>query len=265
MSVKLENICYTYSKKTVMAKDAVCNVNLCINDGEFVALLGNSGCGKSTLLSLIASIEKPTFGSVSVDNGIGMMFQSPESQLFAQTVLEDVMYGPENIGLNEKDAKDSATDALKLVGMDESTWKLNPSKLSGGEKRKVALAGILAMNKPILLLDEPTSGLDNKSAWEVMNALESLNKQGKTIIMATHESAVAITYAKRIIVMEEGSIVFDGSPENISDEYEKLISYGIDISQISKIGNLLFKKGLIKEKNLSTAREIYEALNINKK
>lgn len=261
MSVKLSNVSYIYNKRTVMAKEAVVSASMQIKDGEFVAILGRTGCGKTTLLSLIANVVKPAVGTIDVDTKISMMFQTPEKQIFGQTVLEDVMYGPQNVGLNESEARNAALVALHLVGLDNSFYELNPLHLSGGQKRKVALAGILAMNRPLLLLDEPTSGLDNKSAKEILQVIKKLNKQGVTVIMATHDCEMATNYASRIIVMDEGKIVSDTTPTDIIDNIEKYTSYGIEIPAIYKISALLYKKGLIQTKHLSTATQIVAQLS----
>lgn len=265
MLVKLDNVKYTYNRKTVMEKSAVSDISLEIGKGEFVSILGKTGSGKSTVLSLLSGTITPQSGNVEVACPFCMMYQNPESQLFAQTVFEDVMYGPENIGMGEEESKQAALDALKLVEVEESLYSSDPSKLSGGQKRKVALAGILSLNRPLVLIDEPTAGLDNRSSVEIMNALKSLNESGITIVVATHDCDIAVKYSTRIIAMNDGRIVFDGKPHEFVYRADKLNAYGIDIPGIYLISSILNKNGLIHDKNLITAKDIFQALKINKK
>lgn len=263
MSVKLRDLSYIYKKNTVMEVDAVRGVSLEIKNGEFVAVMGKTGCGKSTLLSLIAGVFKPAFGDVETDSGIAMMFQNPENQIFAQTVLEDVMYGPLNIGMKPQDARDVAILSLKSAGLEEDMFDLDPAKLSGGQKRKVALAGILAMNKPMLLLDEPTSNLDSRSAEEIMQVIGNLNKKGITVIVATHDCKNAVKFAKRAVVMDEGKVVEDCSMEKFLEKGDSVMQYGIDIPLIYRVNSLLKKKGLVSEKTPNDAESIISALSFN--
>lgn len=260
MLVDIKNLKYTYNNHTNMAKEAVKDISLGIEEGEFVALLGESGCGKSTLLSLIDGLEKPAKGTIEVNCELSMMFQTSDNQLFEQTVIQDVMYGPLNIGLNESEARTIAEDSLRIVGLNEKAYGLNPVKLSGGEKRKVALAGILAMQRPLLLLDEPTAGLDKKSAVEIMEALLKLNKQGVTIVIATQDFEFAASYAKRVVVIDEGLVVYDEKSEKVVENSEKIYSFGIEVPDIYRISSMLYKSGIIKKKNLTDAQAIFEQI-----
>lgn len=220
MSVKLENLCYSYNKRK-----ALDDINLTINDGEAVAILGKTGCGKTTLLKIMANLLKPDKGRVSINKRIGIVFQFSESQFFAPTVLEDIMYGPINLGRTELQAKEYARKAMDLVGLSSDFECLDPLKLSGGEKRKASIAGILAMKPEILLLDEVTSGLDSKSVSQIKQIIKNLNEEGITVVMVTHDSEFAIDVAKRFIVMSEGHIVLDGNADDVFYENTQLEKY----------------------------------------
>lgn len=233
MSLEIINLFYTYGIKTPNETSALRNINLKIEDGDFVAFVGETGSGKSTLVQNLNGLLVPTSGSVKVDDfvvdsklkkskkikqlrkHIGLVFQFPEYQLFEETVEKDVAFGAKNFGSNEQEALEKAHKALLSVGLDESYFKRSPFDLSGGEKRRVAIAGILAIEPDILVLDEPTAGLDPKGVSDIMHLIDNLNKNGKTIILVTHDMDVVATYCKHVFVLNKGELVFSGTPNEL--------------------------------------------------
>ncbi len=226
MPIIFKDVSYTYSPKTPFAYCALKDVNFEIEDGSFVAIVGKTGSGKSTIAQLMNALITPTSGEV-IANGfhnspkskkkrkavkelrkeVGLAFQFPEYQLFEETIEKDVSFGPRNFGLSKEDALKKARESLAMVGLDESFYKRSPFELSGGEKRKVALAGILAIEPKILIIDEPTSGLDPKAAEDTMSLFKKINaEKGTTIIFVTHDMDLVLEYASKVIVMEDGSV-----------------------------------------------------------
>ncbi|WP_268912641.1 energy-coupling factor transporter ATPase [Lentilactobacillus sp. SPB1-3] len=226
--ISFSNVNHVYEPNSPLAKLALNGVNLDIDKGSFVAIIGHTGSGKSTLIQHINALLKPTSGSVQVGNytitskttnknlkqlrqHVGMVFQFPEKQLFAESVLKDVMFGPQNYGKSSHDAEDAAKDALQLVNIDEELFDKSPFDLSGGQMRRVAIAGVLAMQPDVLILDEPTAGLDPEGHYEIMQLVNKLNvERHVTIILVTHQMEDVVEYASQVIVMEDGKIVSDG-------------------------------------------------------
>ena len=248
MSIKVENVSFTYSKKTPNSYEAVHNVSLEIKKNSITGIVGHTGSGKSTLVQMFNGLLKPEKGRVIVDDfvissdtkkiknvkqlrkHVGLVFQFPEYQLFEETVEKDVSFGPKNFGMNEKEAIEKAHEALSMIGLGESYYKRSPFELSGGEKRKVALAGILAIDPDILILDEPTAGLDPKSSQEVLNLIANLHKQGKTIVIITHDMDLLFKYCEHVILLKDGEVAFDGEPNKLfSGDIDNL---SIDVPKI---------------------------------
>jgi energy-coupling factor transport system ATP-binding protein len=232
-AIIFDKVSFSYGRKKILD-----NVSLTISKGDYVAVIGDTGAGKSTLLQLIPGLLKPQSGNIYVDgidiwdsaadrkklrSKTGYLFQYPEQQLFAKNVYEDVIFGPRNIGLSEIEAESRAYEAIKLVGLPQSVYDLPMSRLSGGQKRRVALAGVLAMKPEYLILDEPTAGLDPEGRKEMLDIIDALHAEaGMTIIMVTHDAESVAKWADRVIAMDSGAIVSDGSPaEAFVDVYEK--------------------------------------------
>lgn len=225
MPIKYENVFFTYNDKTPFSYEALSNINLEIDDGSFTAIVGKTGCGKSTLIQQLNGLLLPSKGEVIVNDFVvsrnrrrrtkkikqlrklvGIVFQFPEYQLFEESVEKDVSFGPRNFGMKNEDALRDAHEALRLVGLDESFYKRSPFDLSGGERRRVAIAGILALKPSILVLDEPTAGLDPRGAKEMMELFKQLHDNGTTVIIVTHDMNIVLEYANKVIVMEDGEI-----------------------------------------------------------
>ena len=274
MSIKVNNVSYTYLKKTEQRVLALDNISLEIKKGTITALVGHTGSGKSTLIQLFNALLLPDTGTVEVDDyvispnkkknknikelrkHIASIFQFPEYQLFEETVEKDVAFGLRNYGVKEDEAIKKAHEALSLVGLDESFYKRSPFELSGGEKRRVAIAGILVLNPEILILDEPTVGLDPAGTKIILDLIKKLHAEGKTIIMVTHDMELVFEYATDVIVLKEGKVAFEGKPEvlfgknsgDLSLEIPKLYEFlqklekrglGINMPKIRNIDNLI--------------------------
>jgi len=260
MGIQVKNIFYTYQKKATNATLALNDVSFEIKDNDFVAIVGETGSGKSTLAQTFNALIVPDKGEVVVGDyvvnyknrksrslrgirqKIGLVFQFPEYQLFEETVEKDVAFGVKNFGLKNEEALARAHEGLKQVGLDESYYKRAPFDLSGGEKRKVAIAGILAINPDILIFDEPTAGFDPQSSKDLMKLICDFHKQGKTIIVITHDMDLVNTYAHRVLLLEKGQLAFDGTPAELFSfiqGYDRL-----DIPNVIKLASLLKEKGM---------------------
>ena len=260
MGIKVENIFYTYQKKASNSTQALDNVSLSINEGDFVAIVGETGSGKSTLAQTLNALIVPDQGEVKVDEfvvsyknrkskkmrqlrkHVGLVFQFPEYQLFEETVEKDVAFGVKNFGINTEEALASAHKALRRVGLDESYYKRPPFELSGGERRKVAIAGILALNPDIIIFDEPTVGFDPASAKELMGLIVSMYKLGKTIIVITHDMDLVNEYAKKVFMMENGKVIFEGTPSELFIHAQN--NDCLDIPKVIKLALSLKEKGI---------------------
>lgn len=240
----LNQVSYEYSPKTIYAYQALKNINLTINKGEFLAIIGHTGSGKSTLIQHFNGLLSPSEGHiyyegkdiyekgysrVQLRGKIGLVFQYPEYQLFAETVLEDVSFGPKNLGLPLLEVQQRAFEAIEAVGLKDTVYDLSPFELSGGQKRRVAIAGVLAMKPEILVLDEPVAGLDPAGRKELLELLKALNEQGMTIVLVSHNMEDVAEYAKRVLVMENGSIILDGTTSRIFQDKKKLEKLGLEL------------------------------------
>lgn len=240
MGILFKDVSYAYRDAKDTAFDAIDNINLEINEGEFVAIIGKTGSGKSTLVQHMNALLQPRKGTVQIfehtlpkkkkqkigpiRKRVGLVFQFPEYQLFEYTVLKDIMFGPKNFGLNDKEAEEKAKQAAALVGLTDDLLEKSPFRISGGEMRRTAIAGILAMEPDVLVLDEPTRGLDPKGAREVMELFNKIYQEHqKTIVLVSHDMDVISKYANRVIVLNDGEIVFDGKKEDLflSNDFEK--------------------------------------------
>lgn len=261
MSIKIENLSFTYMKGTPFEKKAIDNVSLEIKECEFVAIIGHTGSGKSTLIQHINGLLKPSAGKIYIDDinitdkgvklaqvrkKVGLVFQYPEYQLFEETVEKDIAFGPKNLGLNENEISNRVKKAMEIVGVDYNTYKnKSPFELSGGQKRRVAIAGVVAMEPKILILDEPTAGLDPKGRDEILSQIQKLHKEYKmTVILVSHSMEDVAKVAHRIIVMENGKIILDGTPGKIFKQIEMLESVGLAVPQITYLVEKLRKKGI---------------------
>ena len=261
MSIKFENTSFTYQAGSPFSCVAVKNVNLQIEDNEFVSIIGHTGSGKSTLAQLINSLLRPTDGRIVVGDFVvdskdkqtkglknlkkyaGMVFQFPEYQLFEETVIKDVAFGPKNFNDDEETSLNKAKQALKLVGINEELFDKSPFELSGGQKRRVAMAGIIALEPKILILDEPTAGLDPKGEEEILELFNNIHKQGTTIIMISHNMDNVLKYSTRAIVMNNGEITFDGKPIELFKQDDLITKYNIDAPKVVSFAKDLIKGG----------------------
>ncbi len=261
MPIKYENVSFTYNAKTPFSYEALSDVSLDIIDGSFTAIVGKTGCGKSTLIQQLNGLLVPTSGEVIINDYVvaksrkrrtkkikelrklvGLVFQFPEYQLFEETVEKDVAFGPKNFGASNEGALKSAHEALRLVGLDESFYKRSPFDLSGGERRGVAIAGILALNPNILVLDEPTAGLDPRGAREMMALFKGLHDNGTTVILVTHDMNIVLEYSDTVIVMEDGEVREITTPlELFNKENDR---YSLETPLLYKFVKSLSDKGM---------------------
>ena len=251
MGMRLEHVSYIYSPDNAFRKQALKDINLEIHDGEFIGLIGHTGSGKSTLIQHLNGLIRATEGKIyyndqdiyasdyrmtDLRSHVGLVFQYPEHQLFEMTVLKDVCYGPKNLGLSDDEAKKRAKEALTMVSIAEKEYEKSPFELSGGQKRRVAIAGVLAMHPDILVLDEPTAGLDPKGRNDILDQISSLHKQtGITVILVSHSMEDVAKYVDRIIVMNRGQVFMDGTPKAIFDRSDALESVGLAAPQVTYI------------------------------
>ncbi len=279
MPIIFDNVSHVFSKKTPFEFEALKDVSLNIEKGSIVAIVGRTGSGKSTLIQHINALLRPTSGTVTVDdfvNGpknklkgkplkalrskIGMVFQFPEYQLFEETVEKDVCFAPKNFGVSKEESMKRAHEALTMVGLDESFYSRSPFELSGGEKRKVAIAGILAAKPDVLVLDEPTAGLDPAASIDTMDLFTKIhNEEGMDLILVTHDMNLVARYADRVIVVADGSIAFDGKPTDLFEQ--DLSQYSLDSPDVYRTYKELKAKGLnLPEKELNTVDDLADAI-----
>lgn len=276
MSLKLEHVTYTYSPDTAYEMHALQDVSLEINESEFIGIIGHTGSGKSTLVQHFNGLIRPTSGMVSFDGEdiwaenydlkalrtrVGLVFQYPEHQLFETDVLTDVCFGPKNQGLSPEECKERAMEALCHVGLTEEFYEKSPFELSGGQRRRVAIAGVLAMNPKMLVLDEPTAGLDPKGRDEILDQIAMLREtRGITVALVSHSMEDIAKYVSRIIVMNEGHKVFDDVPKKVFSHYRELEQMGLAAPQITYIMNSLEEHGLDVDTTATTVAEAKESI-----
>ncbi|MEE8826994.1 MAG: energy-coupling factor transporter ATPase [Eubacteriales bacterium] len=271
MLIELKDVCYTYGVGTVYEVNALDHVNLAIDEGEFIGVIGHTGSGKSTLIQHLNGLIKPTSGEVlfegkdiwssgydlrSLRTHVGLVFQYPENQLFETDVLKDVMFGPKNEGLSQEECEERAKRALKEVGISEELYTASPFELSGGQKRRVAVAGVLAMDPEVLILDEPTAGLDPAGRDEILNRIKYLrDTRGITVILVSHSMEDVARYATRLLVVNDGKIAFDDTPKHVFMHYKELEKIGLAAPQITYIMRALYEKGLDVDLTATTVEE----------
>ena len=271
MAIIIHELEHRYEDGSAGEKVALHDVNIKIEQGEMIGLIGHTGSGKSTLIQHLNGLLKPTSGAVFYDgkdindsdfskkklrSKVGLVFQYPEYQLFEESVFKDVCFGPKNQGLIEDEVKARATEALKMVGIDESLYEASPFELSGGQKRRVAIAGVLAMNPQILILDEPTAGLDPKGRDDILGQIAKLQKErGITIVLVSHSMEDVAQYASRILVVNGGKIVFDDKPRKVFEHEKELNEMGLAIPQVTQLMHRLKSEGYPVFENAITVQE----------
>lgn len=276
MSIKIDNLSYIYGQNTPFEKKALDNVSLEIENGEFVGLIGHTGSGKSTLIQQFNGLLKPTSGNVYVDDvnihtkqkplkeirqKVGLVFQYPEHQLFEMSVYKDVAYGPTNMGLEEEDVDKRVKDAIKTVGLKEDIYDKSPFELSGGQKRRVAIAGVLAMKPDVLILDEPTAGLDPRGRDEILDELSKLHQElGITVILVSHSMEDVGKYVERIIVMDKGEVKYDDTPKKVFNNIKELESMGLGVPQVTYLMHELRERGFMVSNEVTTIQEAYNEI-----
>lgn len=276
MSIKINHLTHIYNKGTAFEKKALDDVNIEINDGEFIGLIGHTGSGKSTLIQHLNALIQPTEGEILLDGeniykdksklksirqNIGLVFQYPEHQLFEMTVYKDVAYGPSNMNLSKEEIDKRVIDSLKTVGLYEDSYEKSPFELSGGQKRRVAIAGVLAMNPKVLILDEPTAGLDPKGRDEILYAVKEMHKQlNITVILVSHSMEDVAKLVDRIIVMHKGKAAITGTPKEVFADVDKLETMGLAAPQISYVFSKLKEKGFDLPQHIFTTDEASQVL-----
>lgn len=276
MSIEIKNVNYLYSQGTSYEMHALKNVNLEIPDGQFVGLIGHTGSGKSTLTQHLNGLVKATSGHIyyngediydekfsmkKLRSKVGLVFQYPEHQLFETEVLADVCFGPKNLGFTKEEAEEKAKAALRMVGMGEEYDKSSPFELSGGQKRRVAIAGVLAMDPEVLILDEPTAGLDPRGRDEVLDQVSALQRsRGITVILVSHSMEDVAKYVDRLIVMNQGEVRFDGRPVDVFRHYKELEEIGLAAPQTTYLMQELKKQGADVNTDATTVEEAADAI-----
>ena len=277
MGISLENVSYTYQSGTPFERRALFDMTVTIKDGSYTAFIGHTGSGKSTIMQLLNGLYLPTSGQVKVDDTIinsqsknkeikpirkkvGLVFQFPESQLFAETVLEDIAFGPQNFGVSKEEAEQRALESLRLVGLSDELRDQNPFDLSGGQMRRVAIAGILAMQPDMLVLDEPTAGLDPQGRKELMSLFKQLHLSGITIVLVTHLMDDVADYATAVNVMEKGRLVLSGTPKDVFQKVAFLKEKQLGVPKITEFALQLQEKGYSFESLPITIEEFVEVL-----
>ena len=278
MSINLANVFYTYMTGTPFERQALNDVSLTIEKGEILAIIGHTGSGKSTMVQHLNGLIKPLRGKVTIDGidiagrgsdakqarqQVGMVFQYPEHQIFAETVYEDIAFGPRNRGFSAEEVDKQVHEAMAFVGLDFDTFaQRSPFQLSGGQMRRVAIAGVVAMNPDYLVLDEPSAGLDPRSRNAVFKEIMALHKErGIAIVLVTHSMEEAVKYANRMLVINKGKVLFDGKPTEIFSQHkEELVEVGMDEPQIYKLSALLRGNGLAIDEGITDAAELVKSI-----
>lgn len=277
MSIKIENLTHVYMPKSPFEKKALDNVNLLIEDGEFLALIGHTGSGKSTLIQHLNGLLEPTSGRILVDNiditnkeaklteirkKIGLVFQYPEYQLFEETIEKDIAFGPNNLGLSSEEVSRRVKKSMEMVGLDYETYKdVSPFDLSGGQKRRVAIAGVIAMEPKVLILDEPTAGLDPKGRDDILEQIKLLHEKYKmTIVLVSHSMEDVGKLAQRIVVMNKGKVELLGKPSEVFKEVETLEKIGLAVPQVTYLMRVLRERGFNVSDEIFTVEKGTEAI-----
>ena len=271
MAIEIRNLNHIYGQDTIFQQYALKNVNLTIEDGEFIGLIGHTGSGQSTLTQHLNGLLKATDGDVlyngesiyregysmkTLRSKVGLVFQYPEHQLFEVDVFSDVCFGPKNLGLAQEEIEKRAKEALEMVGLDESFYKQSPFELSGGQKRRVAIAGVLAMKPEVLILDEPTAGLDPKGRDDILDLVAKLHEEQKiTIILVSHSMEDVAKYVSRLVVMNQGEKAFDGTPKEVFRHYKELEAIGLAAPQITYVVQALRERGIMVSEDVTTVEE----------
>lgn len=276
MAIKIEHLNYVYSGGTAFERQALKDVNLEFPDGQFVGVIGHTGSGKSTLIQHLNGLLKASSGAVyyngkniydedsslkELRSRVGLVFQYPEHQLFESDVFTDVCFGPKNLGLSKEEAESRAEEALRLVGLPESYYRKSPFELSGGQKRRVAIAGILAMKPEVLVLDEPTAGLDPRGRDDILDQVAKLHaEKHMTVLLVSHSMEDVARYVERIIVMNRGEVAFDGAPREVFSHYRELEQIGLAAPQVTYLMHDLAKRGWPVDADATTAEEAADAI-----
>lgn len=277
MSIKIENLTHVYMPKSPFEKKALDNVNLLIEDGEFLALIGHTGSGKSTLIQHLNGLLEPTSGRILVDDiditnkeaklteirkKIGLVFQYPEYQLFEETIEKDIAFGPNNLGLSSEEVSRRVKKSMEMVGLDYETYKdVSPFDLSGGQKRRVAIAGVIAMEPKVLILDEPTAGLDPKGRDDILEQIKLLHEKYKmTIVLVSHSMEDVGKLAQRIVVMNKGKVELLGKPSEVFKEVETLEKIGLAVPQVTYLMRVLIERGFNVSDEIFTVEKGTEAI-----
>lgn len=276
MSIEVVNLSYEYGAGTAFEQKALKDINFTIQDGEFVGLIGHTGSGKSTLIQHLNGLIKATGGDIryhgisiysdgykmkNLRSKVGLVFQYPEHQLFEADVFSDVCFGPKNMGLSKEEVEKRAKHALDLVGLDESFYDQSPFELSGGQKRRVAIAGVLAMRPEVMILDEPTAGLDPQGRDEILTQIERLNRQhGLTILLVSHSMEDVARYVDRIMVMNHGEKIYDDVPKEVFRHYKELEAMGLAAPQITYVVHELRERGVDIDDTITTIDEARDAI-----
>lgn len=276
MPITIEHLTHTYGEDTTLAVKALDDITLTIPDGQFVGIIGHTGSGKSTLVQHLNGLLKGSSGRILFDGQdiyakeyplkelrrkVGLVFQYPEHQLFEIDVFTDVCFGPKNLGLSGEEIKERATAALEAVNMPKELYNQSPFDLSGGQKRRAAIAGVLAMNPKVLILDEPTAGLDPQGRQEILDLIKKLQTESKmTILLVSHSMEDVAEYVDRILVMNHGRVAFDGTPKEVFAHYKELEEMGLACPQVTYVMHDLKEKGLKVDVNATTVEEAKESI-----
>lgn len=275
--IEINNLTHIYSEGLPFEKKAVDDINLKVEENEFIGLIGHTGSGKSTFIQHLNGLLKPSSGEIIIDGTrvdksganltdlrkkVGLVFQYPEYQLFEETIERDIAFGPKNLDISEEEVQERVKSSMESVGLDYETYKdKSPFELSGGLKRRVAIAGVLAMEPKVLILDEPTAGLDPRGRDEILSEIKSIHEKRKmTVILVSHSMEDVAKIAERIVVLDKGKVFLDGEPRDIFREEDKLLGVGLGIPQITSLMRTLKKKGLDINEDAITVEEAKESL-----
>ena len=280
--IKFDKVNFTYQLNTPFASRALFDINLEVAEGSYTALIGHTGSGKSTLLQHLNGLLQPTEGKVNIDDiviqasskqkeikparkKVGVVFQFPESQLFEETVLKDVAFGPQNFGVSQEEALKIAREKLELVGLAEKNFEKSPFELSGGQMRRVAIAGILAMEPKVLVLDEPTAGLDPKARIEMMELFSHLHQEGQTVVLVTHNMDDVAEYADKVYLLEKGRVISSGSPQDVFQNVEFLMQHELGVPKTTEFAVKLEQRGVVFDRLPIKRQELIQMLKEAKK